>query len=158
MGCTTQNIRTYCTGPPYNCTVKTTLFDEIWRWEMSMDWLHGGLAHLPPRVYINGDKRTIELYVVINHFGRFLLTNSSTNIPGRTYVAICTWCTFIYTRTSCSMDWNFPGASMLEHAGHKSRSNQTRNLYEEILLLRYDAEWLLQEPTFRRNITPPSLG
>jgi hypothetical protein len=77
------------------------------------------LKHLPPRVHINEDKHTIELYVVINQFGRFLLTNWSTNVPGRSYVAICKGCTFIYTRTSCSMDWKFPGGPILENAWHK---------------------------------------
>jgi hypothetical protein len=87
------------------------------------------LMHLPPRVYTNGDKHTIKLYVVINRFGWILLTMWSTNVLGMSYVAICRGCTFIYTRTSCSMDWNFPGGPMLEHAGYKRRSKQTRNSY-----------------------------
>jgi hypothetical protein len=86
------------------------------------------LTHLPPRVYTNREKRTIELYVVINCFGWFLLTMWSTNVLGRSYVAICRGCTFIYTRTRCSMDWNIPGGPMLEHAGYKRRSKQTRNI------------------------------
>jgi len=87
------------------------------------------MTHLPPRVYTNGDKHTIELHVVINWFGWFLLTMWSTNVLGRRYVAICRGCTFIYTRTRCSMDWNIPGGPMLEHAWYLWRSKQTRNLY-----------------------------
>jgi len=87
------------------------------------------MTHLPPRVYTNGDKHTIELRVDINRFGGFLLTMWSTNILGRSYVAICRGCTFIYTRTTYSMDWNIPGGPMLEHGGCQWRSKQTRNIY-----------------------------
>lgn len=103
--------------------------DHPVRWNLELGTVHEftawRLKHLPPRVYINGDKHTIELYVVINQFGRFLLTNWSTDVLGRSYVAICKGCTFIYTRTSCSMDWNLPGGPMLKHAWHKWRSKQT---------------------------------
>lgn len=84
----------------------------IW-WNLDMGKGHEiaawRMTHLPPRVYTNGDKRTIELYVVINRFGWFLLTLWSSNILGRSYIAICRGCTFIYTRTRCSMAWNIPG-------------------------------------------------
>lgn len=106
--------------PPYLWNLDLGNEHEIAAWRMT---------HLPPRVYTNGDKHTIELQVVINRFGWFLLTMWSMNVLGRSYVAICRGCTFIYTRTTCSMDWNIPGGPMLEHAGYQWRSKQTRNLY-----------------------------
>ena len=106
------------------------------------------MTHLPPRVYTNGDKHTIELYVVISRFGWFLLTMWSTNVLGRSYVAICRGCTFIYTRTRCSMDWNIPGGPMLEHAGHQWRSKQTRNLYFCTNTPERISQWLISRGLF----------
>jgi hypothetical protein len=37
-----EDTRIYWHGPPYNDTVETTVFDEIWNWEMDMSSLHGG--------------------------------------------------------------------------------------------------------------------